>query len=132
MGILRLCGGGAPCLERWNAFILACMSCGSPPPLADKDVGGGPGLRAALTAPSGVDDADMLLVASTEVRNDGSFGGGGLADEVAGPEDLEFGGDAVLLESEGRSGERGTVSGELIARGCVPVVGRVGEICGIR
>lgn len=81
-----------------------------------------------MTAPSGVDDADMLLVASTEVRKDGSFGGGGLADEVTGPEDREFGGDAVLLESEGRSGERGTVSGELIARGCVPGVGRVGEI----
>ena len=57
----------------------------------------------------------MLLVASTEVRKDGSFGAGGLGDEVAGPEGRELGGDAVALESEGRSGERGTVSGELMA-----------------
>ena len=115
MGILRLCGGGAPCLERWNAFILACMSCGRPPPLADRDGGGGPGLRAALTAPSGFDDADIVVVASTEVRKAGSLGGEGLGGDVDGTGGRALGGDDGMLASDGCSGERGTVSGVLMA-----------------
>lgn len=52
------------------------MSWGSPPPLEDKDGGGGPGRRAALRFPRGVEDADMLPVESEGVRSVGSLGGG--------------------------------------------------------
>ena len=83
-GMRRFCVGGAPCLERWKAFILACISCGRPPPLEDSD-GGGPGLRAALTAPSGVDDAVMFDVGGTseEVRREGILSEGGLGGGLA-------------------------------------------------
>ena len=48
----RILCAGVPCLDRENAFILACISDVSPLALD----GGGPGLRAALTAPKGLKD----------------------------------------------------------------------------
>ena len=60
-------GAGAPCRERWNAFIFACMSCGSPPALALERDGAGIGRRAALTLLSG---ADELAMEGTEGRSD--------------------------------------------------------------
>lgn len=60
-GMRRFWGGGAPCRDRWNAFILACISCGRAPALAvAKEDGGGPGLRAALIAPRGLEGALVL------------------------------------------------------------------------
>lgn len=57
------------------------MSCGRPPPLAADivDCGMG-GLRAALTAPSGLDEGFMLLGLDVSIgfRNEGSRRGAGL------------------------------------------------------
>lgn len=55
--ILGICG--APCLPKWNARIFASISGGSPP-LLDSVDWGGPGLRAALTLPRGVEE-DVIL-----------------------------------------------------------------------
>ena len=62
--------GGAPCLERENAFIFACMS--DVKPLA---LDAGTGLRAALTGPSGADEALMPgAEESLGLRSEGGFG----------------------------------------------------------
>ena len=86
-GIRKVCGGGTPCRDRWNAFIFACMSCGRPPPLEALDMVdcGKAGLRAALTAPSGLDELVMLLGVrlSAGFRKDGSRIGGGFDVGVA-------------------------------------------------
>lgn len=68
--------GGAPDLPRRKFLRRSAMSGGAlMPPLLEK-VGCGTGLRAALTEPSGVDEAVMpaVVVASCEVR-EGSRGG---------------------------------------------------------
>ena len=68
--------GGAPCLDREKAFILACIS--DVKPLALE--GSGPGRRAALSGPRGAEEAVMVFgELSKEVRSDG-----GLGDVVAG------------------------------------------------
>lgn len=68
-------GRGAPCLERENAFIFACIS--EDRPLA-RD-GGGAGLLAALTALRGlVDELNEGIWVSFEDRKDGGLGLGEL------------------------------------------------------
>jgi hypothetical protein len=67
----RLWPGGAPCLDKEKAFILACMSDVKPLALD----GGGPGRRAALSGPRGAEEGDMLLgELSKELRSDGGLG----------------------------------------------------------
>lgn len=68
--------GGVPCLDRWNAFIFACISCGSPPPPRPVDIEGG--FRASVTMPSGRDEAVMMLrpCGSVEARSEGGILGG--------------------------------------------------------
>lgn len=82
-GIRRFGAGGAPRLERWKAFIFACISSGRPPVrMFENDDGGIPGRRAAFKVPSGVEEAVMLAVAGeSEVgRRDGIRGLGAVAD----------------------------------------------------
>ena len=63
--------GGAPCLDKEKAFILACIS--DVKPLALE--GGGPGRRAALRGPRGAEEAVMMFgELSKEVRSDGGLG----------------------------------------------------------
>lgn len=57
-GKRRVAVGGAPWRDSENAFIFACMSVVNPLDRA----GGGPGRRAALTWPRGVEEAVMLAV----------------------------------------------------------------------
>ncbi len=74
--------GGAPRLERWKAFIFACISSGRPPVrMLECDDGGMTGRRAAFKVPSGVEEAVMLAVAGkSEVeRRDGIRGLGSVA-----------------------------------------------------
>lgn len=75
---MRIFGaGGAPRLERWKAFIFACISSGSPPVrILGSDDGGTAGRRAAFKVPRGVDEGVMLAVAGkSEVeRRDGIRG----------------------------------------------------------
>ena len=113
-GVRRFVGGGAPCRERWKAFILSCMDCGRLPPLEDRD-GGGPGLRAALTAPRGVEEAVMFadIVPSVGVRKVGSLGGG-LEDDLALSGEAEDRMEAAELGSEGRLAG-GASGGELMS-----------------
>ena len=83
----RLWPGGAPCLDKEKAFILACMSDVKPLALD----GGRPGRRAALSGPRGAEEADMLFgELSKELRSDG-----GLGDVLAGQ---SVPADAVALE----------------------------------
>lgn len=61
--VLKFCKGGAPCLERWNAFILAWTSWGNwllCELLEATD--GWAGLRAAFTLPRGVEEVVMGVV----------------------------------------------------------------------
>ena len=105
-GVRRFVGaGGAPCRERWKAFILSCMDCGRLPPLDDRD-GGGPGLRAALRAPRGVDEAVMFaaMVPSVGVRKVGSLGGG-LEEDLALSGEAEGRMEAAELAGAASGGE---------------------------
>ena len=119
-GIRKACGGGAPCRDRWNAFIFACMSCGRPPALEALDMFdcGNAGLRAALTAPSGLDGLVMLLgiELSEGFRKDGSRIDGGFDGGVA------KSWAAMVVEaafSEVGSGDMGTCDGgEVILLQC--------------
>ena len=78
MPVVRtLCPGGAPCRDNIRAFILACMSWGRPAPLRVETEGcEGAGRRAALIAPSGVEEEVMLVTGggSVTVRKVGSRG----------------------------------------------------------
>lgn len=79
-GRRMLWGCGTPWRDKWKAFILACMSCGSDPALIVAAAeGGGPGRRAAFRAPSGPEDAVMTGTAggSDADRSEGSRGSGG-------------------------------------------------------
>jgi hypothetical protein len=77
-GLKPCTAGGAPCRDSENAFILACISDVRPLALV-----AGIGRRAALTGPSGAEDA--LMVGAEEslgFRNEG-----GLGDSSGEPED---------------------------------------------
>jgi hypothetical protein len=71
--------GGVPCLDCWNALILACMSCDKPPPAraVASDIAAG-GLRALLSAPRGVDEGVIaVMVEESEAeRREGTMRGG--------------------------------------------------------
>lgn len=98
---------------------MACISCGRPPALAvAKEDGGGPGLRAALSAPRGLEGA---LVPANDGDSD-------IARYEGGRRGCNVGGDAkssVLVEANEsvageasvkivKSGETGGFGGELI------------------
>lgn len=131
-GIRKACGGGAPCRDRWNAFIFACMSCGRPPALEALDMVdcGKAGLRAALTAPSGLDELVMLLGAGLSVgfRKDGSRIGGGFDGGVT------KSWTAMAVEevfSEDESGDMGTFDGGEAIFAAVQAAGsRKGKVTG--
>jgi hypothetical protein len=77
-GLSPCAAGGAPCRDSENAFIFACISDVKPLALV-----AGIGRRAALTGPSGAEDA--LMVGAEEslgFRNEG-----GLGDSSGEPED---------------------------------------------
>lgn len=112
-GMRRFGAAGVPCLDRWKAFILACMSSGRPPALTPDKDGGAIGRRAALSVPSGVDDAviEAAVGGSEEERRGGSRGGveeesdgecGDGSGEVCGESDRT---EAVAVGSEGRGEE---------------------------
>lgn len=67
--------GGTPCLEREKAFIFAWMSWVRPLDLVFR-LGVGPGLRAALIWPSGVEEGVIMGVSETDrmVRFGGEVG----------------------------------------------------------
>jgi hypothetical protein len=61
-----------PCLDKWNAFIFASMLCAIAPPEAPR-VLMGPGLRALLSMPRGVEEAVMEAAWESETeRRDGT------------------------------------------------------------
>lgn len=66
-----------PCLDCWNAFILACISDGKPPPalILDRDVAAA-GLRALLIVPRGVEEGVINAneAGSETERREGSRG----------------------------------------------------------
>jgi len=78
-------GFGVPCLDKWNAFIFACRSDGTPPdcapPRPDRalDKLGGLGLLAFCSMPRCVDDAVIEEVESGSEadRRPGKVGGRG-------------------------------------------------------
>ena len=132
-GIRRACGGGAPCRDRWKAFIFACMSCGRPPALEAVDMVdcGRVGRRAALTAPSGLDKLVMLLGAglSAGFRRDGSRISGGFDGGVA------KSWAAMAVEeafSDDDSGDLGTVRGGEAIAGVQAARSMKGEVEGTK
>lgn len=84
-----LLGGGAPCRPRWKAFMRAAMSEDTFKPLPLFENVGATGRRAALRAPSGVDEGVIWAVIAADADTErGDSRGGSRERSVAGEEDM--------------------------------------------
>jgi hypothetical protein len=129
--------GGVPCLDKWNAFILASMLSGRPLAVLDCTRGGGaPGLRALFNMPRGVEDAVIDAVAESDwPLNEGSRGGFVDSSEglVAGDPSSELVDSRPGAKSWESSGALGTVLGGvaiLFQYSTFVVIGGIRQIVG--